>query len=230
MFIEAAKTILQESGRPMHSSEITRLALKKGLIGSSKGKTPERTMYEKLFRNSGDKGGRYFVHENGAFMLRPNQKSSRLDTQFTGQAGEHLVQSELLFRHFNAAKLPVDYGMDIQAVKEGVTFNIQVKTKNKNPKDAYEINIGVNAFENFRNVRNVFFVLVLREGRLGPTNYIILSYKDVAKYITKGAILRAGKEKTIYRIVIRISKDGREAFLKNQNISAYLNEWKAIRL
>jgi hypothetical protein len=229
MFIEAAKTILQESGRPMRSKEITELALKKGLIGSSKGKTPERTMYEKLFRNSGEKGGKYFLHKDeGTFILRPGQKPSRLDSQYTGQGGEHLVMSELLFRYFNASKSPVDDGMDIRAHKDGETYNIQVKTKNKNARGDYDINIGIDAFNNFRNERNVFFIFVLRESRHGPTHFIILPYKDIADYIAKGVILSAGKD-TIYRIVIRISKDAKQAYLKKQDVSVYLDNWDAMK-
>ncbi|MBI2355705.1 MAG: hypothetical protein HYV13_00680 [Candidatus Doudnabacteria bacterium] len=51
---------------------------------------------------------------------------------FTGKGGEAAVMSELLFRGFNANILPVDYGVDIAAIKEARTYLIQVKTKHWN--------------------------------------------------------------------------------------------------
>ena len=45
-FLKLAYEILKEAGKPLHSREITRLALKKGLV--SEGKTPEMTMYASL--------------------------------------------------------------------------------------------------------------------------------------------------------------------------------------
>lgn len=41
-FKELAYKILKEAEKPLHSSEITKLALKQGLV--SEGKTPEMTM------------------------------------------------------------------------------------------------------------------------------------------------------------------------------------------
>lgn len=42
-FIEAAKKVLQEAGKPLHYREITKIALENGYI-TTRGKTPEATM------------------------------------------------------------------------------------------------------------------------------------------------------------------------------------------
>lgn len=47
-FLEAAKVILRESGRPMTAREVTGIALKRGLIASN-GKTPEATLLAQLY-------------------------------------------------------------------------------------------------------------------------------------------------------------------------------------
>jgi hypothetical protein len=47
-FLEAAKAILRETGRPMTAREVTDLALKRGLIKSS-GKTPDATLLAQLY-------------------------------------------------------------------------------------------------------------------------------------------------------------------------------------
>src|SRR5690606_27378461 len=44
---------------------------------------------------------------------------------YNGNAAEYLVVSELLFRGYNAQKLPVDEGLDVFAVKDNNLYLIQ---------------------------------------------------------------------------------------------------------
>ena len=56
-FLEAAKTVLAQVGKPLRVREITRIALEQGLL-NSKGATPEATMRAQLgaaLKREGDK-------------------------------------------------------------------------------------------------------------------------------------------------------------------------------
>ena len=48
-FLDAAATVLRKTGRPMDTREITERAMRDGLLASSIGKTPERTMGAALY-------------------------------------------------------------------------------------------------------------------------------------------------------------------------------------
>ena len=51
--------------------------------------------------------------------------------RYTGKAGEFAVISELLFRQYNASLTSLDNGIDIIALKDGMTYYIQAKTDRK---------------------------------------------------------------------------------------------------
>ena len=78
-------------------------------------------------RNSGWKIG-----PQGPALLRQNNRTfaTPSSTQHTGAVGEFAVLSELIACDWNAARLAVDDGIDIFAVKGQHTRTVQVKTAN----------------------------------------------------------------------------------------------------
>jgi hypothetical protein len=245
-FKEIAYQVLSEAGKPLHSKEITKIALKRGLLKTS-GKTPETTMNAQLIVDTNRKGELSRFKKVGPSVFAINDKKIELEEEskpdriieeleaeeekdiqggYIGKAGEHSVLSELLFRGYNAALLSVDVGIDIIATKNNETFNIQVKTRNISKKqDAFFFNLTIASFER-HNAGRTFYIFVLREkGRL---NYLILPLHEIEKSIEEEYIHTVGKGK-LYRITIR--KKNEKVYLgrKENDVSYYLNRWDAIK-
>src|SRR5215210_1238539 len=69
--LDAAETILESEGKPLHSSEITRLMLERGLWTTG-GRTPQRTIDASIavdIKNH-DKASRFQRTDKGIFALR----------------------------------------------------------------------------------------------------------------------------------------------------------------
>jgi hypothetical protein len=124
-------------------------------------------------------------------------------------------------------RLPFDEGMDIVAEKHGKSLKIQVKTKNKDSRGRFIIFIGVDAFERFREEKNIFFAFLLTEGRSGITRIVIMSGTSVQKLIRDGLNATVGKDKDFYRLEFRIGNDG--VFLRQLNVSCSVDNWDSIR-
>lgn len=228
-FILAAQEILAASDVPLSAAEITEKAKENRQLQGSKGETPEKTMYEKLWRNSDGRGLNYFISINGKFALNPKYRASRREGDLLGLGGEHLVLSELFFHNFGAGDIPHDEGMDIWAKRQGETFYIQVKTKNRDNRGRFIIHIKVKNFEKFRKEsNNIFFAFLLRESRSGPTNCLVMSQKSVEEAIKDGSIPLMGKEKNLYRLEFRLKEEGK-VFLRQKDVSKFLNAWESIR-
>ena len=87
-FKELAYTILKEAKKPLHSREITKLALKQGLV--SEGKTPEMTMKALLIVdvNTKKEKSRFIKTAPSTFRINPNfketsKKKEKTETQYT---------------------------------------------------------------------------------------------------------------------------------------------------
>jgi len=208
-FLEAAYKILKEKKKPLHYTDITKIAIEKGLI-ETEGRSPELTMHSLLsmdIKVNGSKSLFKKEKERGFFSLRSLRKDIlnlqlslfRVAEQtdkiknsnlFIGKAGEYIVAGELLFRGFNATILPVDVGIDIMAEKKNKIFNIQVKTSNS------------------RNSRY---------------NFIILPYKKISQWI-KNKLIKKTSDRKYY--LVPIVERGQKYYLRNEEISLYLNNWK----
>lgn len=87
-FLEAARTILADEGKPLHYGEITKRALDRGIL-KSQGKTPEETLNARIsveIKQHGDKS--VFVRtEPGTFGLRQWITTGQLpkDDMWTGE-------------------------------------------------------------------------------------------------------------------------------------------------
>ena len=242
-FKEAAIQILKEVAKPLHYSEITRLALEKNIL-ETEGATPEATMNAQIVVDIKLKGAAsdFIKTAPGIFDLNPNKKavipSKKVIEQekveeekiiveggFTGKAGEHLVCSELLFRGFNASIMSVDVGMDIVAVRDNMLYGIQVKTSNLNKFETYVFDVRKISFER-HNTGNIFYVFVLHGNN--ENKFLILPFHEMERKVVEKAILEVGHGKR-YRVNIKLRDD--KIYLGNMNheMSYYLNNWAVIK-
>ncbi len=232
-------------GKPLHSKEITRIALERGF--ETEGKTPWKTMDAELVVDINSKGELSNFKKVGPSTFALNDKKVEIEEEsrpdriveeleleeqkeieggYIGKAGEHAVLSELLFRGYNAALMSVDVGVDIVATKDNETFNIQIKTRNISKKhDAFHFNLRIASFER-HNAGRTFYVFILREN--SKLDYLILPLHQVEKSIDEEFIHVVGKGK-LYRITIK--KRDEKVYLGRQenDVSYYLNHWDIIK-
>lgn len=244
-FKSSAIQVLKKAGKPLHVSEITRLALEGGLLVTESA-VPEATMGAQMYMDIKNKGkaSDFVQTSKGTFTLndqkvviKPTEKAISkivekekvedekiiVEGGYTGKGGEHLVTSELLFRGYNASIMSVDVGIDISAIKDNKFFGIQVKTSNANKFDVYNFHIRKVSFDR-HNQGNIFYIFVLR----GTENkFLILSSSDVERKIKEGAIY-AVNNNTGYALLIKI-RDNQIFLGSKHDMNYYLNNWDLIK-
>lgn len=244
-FKDIAYQILKEAAKPLHSKEITRIALERGF--KTEGKTPWKTMDAELVVDINSKGELSNFKKVGPSIFALNDKKVEIEEEsrpdriveeleleeqkeieggYVGKAGEHAVLSELLFRGYNASLMSVDVGVDLVATKNNEIFNIQVKTRNISKKyDAFHFNLRIASFER-HNAGRTFYIFLLREN--GKLDYLILPLHQVEKSIEEEFIHVVGKGK-LYRITIK-KRDGKVYLGRRENdVSYYVNRWDIIK-
>ncbi len=241
-FKTSAIEILSKEKKPLHSKDITRLAIEAGILETD-GATPEQSMNAQLITdvNAKGKASDFIKVGPSTFVLNPN-KSEKTNTQkaieiekeedeklivgssFTGKAGEHLVCSELLFRGYNASIMSVDVGMDIAATKDNKLFSIQVKTANLNKYNTYNFDVRKVSFERQQS-GNVFYIFILKGIR---NQFLILPYYEMERKVHEKAILEINKNKN-YRVNISIRE--KKIYLGNRDheMSYFLDNWEIIK-
>ena len=210
-FKKAAIKILQEVKHPLHYKEITRLALEKGILKTD-GKTPEASMNAQLTMDIKNKGkaSDFIKVAPATFALNPNKQEKfskdaipkdkeveeriKIESGFTGKAGEHLVCSQLLFRGFNASIMSVDVGLDIVATKNDRMYGIQVKTSNLNNYKTYVFDIRKASFKR-HEASNIYYIFV-SHGDI-KDDFLILPVHEIEKLVQQGVILEVGHGKKI---------------------------------
>jgi Holliday junction resolvase len=244
-FKSSAIQILKKADKPLHVSEITKLALESGLLVTESA-VPEATMGAQMYMDIKNKGkaSDFVQTSKGTFTLndqkvviKPTEKAISkivekekvedekiiVEGGYTGKGGEHLVTSELLFRGYNASIMSVDVGIDISAIKDNKFFGIQVKTSNANKFDVYNFHIRKVSFDR-HNQGNIFYIFVLR----GTENkFLILSSSDVERKIKEGAIY-AVNNNTGYALLIKI-RDNQIFLGSKHDMNYYLNNWDLIK-
>ncbi|MDO9579510.1 MAG: winged helix-turn-helix domain-containing protein [Bacteroidales bacterium] len=242
-FKQSAIEILKKAKKPLHYTEITRLALESGIL-ETEGANPEKTMAAVIYVDIKTKkeGSDFIKTAPETFALNPNKKEIKETPKiieaekkeeekiiiaggFTGKGGEHLVCSELLFRGFNASIMSVDVGMDIVAVKENQLFGIQVKTSNLNRYNVYNFNIRKVSFER-HDTGNVFYIFVLNDTK--ERHFLIIPYHEMEKKVHERAILKVQHGK-LYRVNIKFRED--KIYLGNMNheMNYFLDNWDLIK-
>lgn len=243
IYRKAAIEVLKTAKKPLHYQEITRKALERGIL-ETEGATPDKTMGAQLYMDVKTKGksSDFIKIEKGVFGINGNKVEKKLspkviekeaaadevvkiESGFTGKAGEHLVCSQLLFRGFNASIMSVDVGMDIIATKENKLYSIQVKTANLNNYSTYVFDIRKVSLERDHS-GDIYYIFVLRGER--ETNYLILPYHEIEKKVYQRAILPI-MSNTRYRVNIKIREDSIYLGSKNHEMSYYLNNWDLIK-
>ena len=241
----AAIQILSEAKQALHYKDITKLALDKGIL-ETEGATPDSSMNSQIITDIKKKGAAsdFIKTAPSTYTLNTSKKiiepkkqqkileeealedaKEKIETGYTGKAGEHLVCSELLFRGYNASIMSVDMGIDIIATKHNRLFSIQVKTANLNTFNYYNFDIRKTSFQKAHS-GTVFYLFVLK----GKTenNFFILPHILVEQKVHEKAILEINKGNT-YRVNIKV-RDGK-IFLgtKEHEMSYYFNNWDVIK-
>lgn len=239
-FKSSAIQILRKAGKPLHYSEITKMALETGIL-ITEGATPEATMCAQLIMDVKNKGKASEFIKTGpsTFALNTNREEKQtpkniekekaedekivVEGGYTGKGGEHLVTCELLFRGYNASIMSVDVGVDISAIKDNKFFGIQVKTSNSNRFDVYNFHIRKVSFER-HNQGNIFYILVLRQKE---NKFVILPSSEVERKIKEGAIYAVNNH-TGYALSIKI-RDEKIFLGGGHDMSYFLNNWDLIK-
>ncbi|MEK7106058.1 MAG: winged helix-turn-helix domain-containing protein [Patescibacteria group bacterium] len=242
-FRNSAIEILKQSKIPLHSKEITRLALEKGIL-ETEGATPENSMNTQVIldiRNRKDQSDFVKVGPS-TYGLNPKREENKIEKEiekkeeaeeekikiesgYTGKGGEHLVCSELLFRGYNASIMSVDVGMDIIATKDNSLFSVQVKTSNLNSFDTYVFDVRKVSFER-HDSGNIYYVFVLH-GEKG-NDFLILPYYEMEKKVSEKVILEVGHGKR-YRVNIKFRNGNIYLGNKENEMNYFLNNWSIIK-
>jgi len=240
-FKSSAIEVLKKAGKPLHYSEITKMALESGML-VTEGATPEATMCSQLIMDVKIKGKASDFIKTGPsiFALNPNKEEKQtlkiiekekaederivVEGGYTGKGGEHLVTSELLFRGYNASIMSVDTGIDISAIKNNKFFGIQVKTSNLNNFNVYNFHIRQVSFVR-HNQGNTFYVFVLRG--LKDNKYLILPSSEIEKKIKEKAIYEVNNKRG-YVLLIKI-RDEKIYLGSKHDMSYFLNKWDLIK-
>lgn len=242
-FRTSAIEILKRAGKPLHSKEITRLALEKGILETD-GATPQNSMNSQIILDIRYKGeGSDFIKTGpSTYALNPKRVEKReerkieekeateeekikIEGGYTGKAGEHLVCSELLFRGFNASIMSVDVGMDIIATKENKLFSVQVKTSNLNSFDTYVFDVRKVSFER-HDSGNIYYIFVLHGEK--SNDFLVLPYYEMEKKVREKFILEVGHGKR-YRVNIKFRNGSVYLGNKENEMNYYLNNWGIIK-
>ena len=234
-----AYEILQQEGRPLHYKKITELAQERDLIKTDS-PTPHDSLRAQIsieIKKEGAKS-RFVKTAKGTYGLRdysprppppppgnttPSGRPSkrRKGPDFMGPGGELLVQSELLFREYEASKPVPDIGIDIMARKGGKTFYIQVKTRNM-AEGPYSYEIKKRSFDRTPK-QGTYYVFVMRNPRTGSSDFIVLPRADMAAMIKNGTIRPTNKQPASYQVLLTLKAGAVKC--KGHNMMQYKNNW-----
>ena len=138
---------------------------------------------------------------------------------FVGPGGELLVQSELLFRQYEASKPVPDIGVDIVARKDGKTFYIQVKTRNM-AEGPYSYDIKKRSFERTPR-QGTYYVFVMRNPSAGSADFIVLPRGEVAAMIKRGDASKTKRQS--YQVLFTLRAGAVKC--KGRSMMQYKNNW-----
>ncbi len=240
-FKSAAIKVLKEAGTPLHTKEITRIALEKGYLVTD-GKTPEASMSAQLVTevNALGEGATFIKTAPATFALKPKKakeskekikeliqlEKKKVSGGYIGKAGEHFVASELLFRGYNASIMSVDIGMDVIATKDNQLFSLQVKTANISGTNTFEFDVRKVAISR-QYAGNVFYIFVMNDADKIKSAVILPAHKIDELIHSKAIRDIQGYDK--FRVSLKVRKD--EIFIGNLDnpIDFYWNNWEIIK-
>lgn len=157
--------------------------------------------------------------------IRPLEYSP-INSSYTGKAGEFAVISELLFNGFNAGMIAVDDGIDVEAMKNGDLFYIQVKTTVLTSERNISVSIKYSSFTRYEKNKTFYIIVIRHKVKSGQVvnDLIILSNQDIRDFLAKKVLSVIGD-----KISFRLSIEGDKFILNGkENVSLYLNEFERI--
>lgn len=248
---DAARRILSDEGGALHKDEIAKRAKERGLIkptgnqrigdsiaaqidGELNNKTGKKSIFFKLKAStyglhggqggpSPDARGRPPVAGRGPRRAPGGPPQEVRGPDYTGPAGEHMVQAELLFRKYQTSKPQPDIGVDIVANKDGKEFHIQVKSSNKQ-EGSYHYNIKRGSFERTKR-KNVYYVFVMRSPDSGRVDFVIMPRNAVLAMIKEGRITTVSRGHSEDSYQVNLKMVGGTAYCKGQKMAEYTNAW-----
>ena len=245
-FVEAAYEVLKGAGKPLRAESIVKQAVAAGWL-ETEGKTPEHTMRVAITGEINNSPDARFDHAGPmTFKLRvtgikatevkpepkdePAAEGSKYEEtdddqrryDFTGLAGEHLVQSNLLFQNYETSRPVPDMGIDLVARKDGNSFYLQVKTANKKG-NAWYFPLRERAFKKLSDV-GAYHVFVMRSPNV-PIHCVVLprSFMKVMIETEKIGLVGMGKSQKGYQV--RIAENGGTYSIKGIDVSPYVDNW-----
>ena len=249
---DAAHEILLDEGGPLHKDEIAKRAKERGLIkptmntrvadaiAAQIGVEIKRLGTMSKFDRKGpstyvlrsgqdgpppDVGKRSFVpgRSRGSRRMPGGPPPESKGPDYTGPAGEHMVQAELLFRKYQTSKPEPDIGVDIVANKDGKEFHIQVKSSNKE-EGSYHYNIKKSSFERTKK-KNVYYVFVMRSPDTGRVDFVIMPRNAMLAMIKENKITTVNRANTEDSYQVNLKMVGGTAQCKGQKMAEYTNTW-----
>lgn len=175
-------------------------------------------------------GGKRGFYRLKAKKIKPDDnliiaEQPKLNSIYTGKAGEHAVLSELLFFGFNASYMAVDDGIDVVATKDNKYFHIQVKTSNKSTNGIFSFTLNQKSYD-AKDASSTFYILVMRDFYDGSykNNYIIFPNNEIRRLVENTIVKRSEK------MSLRVEKDrfGKYMFNNLENISWSINRFDTI--
>lgn len=237
--LDIAYEILSNNGSPMHINHIAMKAATSGMIvdmpleqftrklGSALAADVKKKK-PKFAKVPGKKSGSY---QRGVYRhirrrtnpYKENTIAPKVNTLFTGKAGEYLVMSELLFWGFNVSLMTVDEGIDIIASKDNKYFHIQVKSATKDDAGKFKFTIGKKAFDN-NSDSNTFYIFVLRDAN--NSDIIVIPSSSILEKVTLGII----KGETNLSLSVHKNQANKHYLLNNKSdIHIYLHNFSQIK-
>ena len=229
---KAAHKILLDEGGPLHKDEIAKRAKERGLIKPTTNTRVADAIAAQIGVEIKRSGTRSKFDRKGpsTYALRSGQDGPPQGRKpggpppepkgpdYTGPAGEHMVQAELLFRKYQTSKPEPDIGVDIVANKDGKEFHVQVKSSNK--KDgSYHYKIKKSSFERTKK-KNVYYVFVMRSPDTGRVDFVIMSRNAMRAMIKEDKITT---QEDSYQVNLKMV--GGTAQCKGQKMAEYTNTW-----
>ena len=242
--LDAAYEILLGEGGPLHKNEIAKRVKERGLIKytvnprigdfiAARIGTEIRKMGKKS-RFFKEKASTYGLCKYGGTPPAPDRDKDRAPglngppqeskgPDYTGPAGEHRVQSELLFRGYQTSKPEPDIGVDIVANKDGKEFYIQVKSSNRDA-GSYHYNIKKRSFERTRK-KNVYYVFIMRNPLSETAAFVIMPNSEMLAMIKADNIppVKRGGLVDSYQVNLKIKSGA--VYCGSKNVSKYKNAW-----
>lgn len=243
--LDALYEILRREGRPLHLREIIRRAEEQKLIDTSRYKHPYNALRTKIDCDRKKEESRFVKDKTikATYGLRDDSDpppppppppedlhtggrtgKRRKGPDFVGPGGELLVQSQLLFRDYEASKPVPDIGIDIVARKNGKTFYIQVKTRNM-AEGPYSYDIKKQSFERTPK-QGTYYVFVMRNPITGTADFIVLPRADMETMIERHDIRQTTRQPASYQVLFTL-KAG-DVKCKGRSMIQYKNNWTIV--